>query len=81
MRTKPLAREIRHDVQLHCIELLRPHADGHRERDDRPQAVRLLGCLDPRVATLGAARDYTEAREYDAAIAAARAVFAPYIGY
>jgi predicted ATPase/class 3 adenylate cyclase len=43
--------------------------------DARARAARLLGYVDARLAALGAVREYTERREYDAALDALRGAF------
>ena len=51
---------------LAAVATLRSRDDQRQARTDRTRAVRLLGYVDARVATLDARREHTEQREYDA---------------
>jgi hypothetical protein len=57
---------------LGAVGALRPQAEAALVAEERKRASRILGFVDERLARLEIAREYTEQREYDRAIAALR---------
>ena len=57
---------------LGAVGALRPQAEAALALEERKRASRILGFVDERLARLEIAREYTEQREYDRAIAALR---------
>jgi predicted ATPase len=77
-----MARGVHYDVavvwavqHLAAVAAIRPVGDSARRSDDRTRGARLLGYVDGRLATLEAAREYTEQHEYDAVLASLREAF------